>query len=152
MQRSSLQTPALITWRAVTAQVLVAGGMCLLLTDLFFLQVTTVAFTGEPRTESPNLAMTVAKYFTFFPLAIWLSVVSGPWMEEQVWHFVAAVAGIGFAHWLIELRHREIVRQHCLHFDPDNSERLFLLHLDLREYGANHNTPRDPAMAKEAIH
>lgn len=152
LMAGAIAPPALLTWRAVTAQVLVAGGICLLLADLFFLHVTTVAFTGEPRNESPNLAMTVAKYFTFFPLVVWLSVVSGPWIEEHSWHFLATVAGIGIAHWLIEVRYREIVRQNCLHFDPDNRGGLFLLQLDLREYGANHNPPRDPAMANESIH
>ena len=58
----------LLTWPATVAQVLVAGGMCLLLTDLLFLSVTTVAFTGEPTRDQPNLAFTVLKYYTAFPV------------------------------------------------------------------------------------
>ncbi|QNI37193.1 hypothetical protein [Edaphobacter albus] len=123
------------TWRVVTAQVLVAIGFCLLLTDLFFLHVTTIAFTGEPTAESPSLAMTVAKYFTFFPIVVWLSVSLGPWIENRGWHYIAILAGLFVAHRLIELRHYEVVRYHCQYFDPNNRENLFLLQLDLREYG-----------------
>jgi hypothetical protein len=125
----------LLTWRTVAAEVLVAAGLCLLLTDLFFLHVTTIAFTGEQAGDSPNLALTVAKYFAFFPIVVWLSLTSGPWIEKGIWRCLAILIGIGLAHCLIDLRHREIVRQHCLLFDPDNRENLFLLQLDLREYG-----------------
>lgn len=127
-------------WRVVTAQILVALGFCLLLTDLFFLHVTTVAFTDEPTGESPSLAMTVAKYFTFFPIVVWLSVTLGPWIEDRGWHFIAIAIGLLVAHRMIEMRHREVVRQHCLHFDPNNRENLFLLQLDLRKYGVGPNS------------
>ena len=128
--------PELLTLRSVAAQLLVATGLGLILTDLFFLHVTTVAFTGEQTSESPNPAIAVAKYFTFFPVVVWLSAASGPWIENHVWCYIAIPAGLVAAHWLIELRHREVVRQHCLLFDPHNRENLFLLQLDLREYGA----------------
>ena len=39
--------PELLGWPATTSQLLVAAGMCLLLTDIFFLQVTIVPFTGD---------------------------------------------------------------------------------------------------------
>lgn len=143
--------PDSLTWRAVTTQILVASGFCFLLTDFFFLHLTTIAFTDEPTGELPNLAMTVAKYFTFFPLVVWLSVVSGPWIEERSWRYISTLIGLGFVHWLIELRHREIVRQYCLHFDPDKRDNLSLLQLDLREYGVDHNTAENQSIAKEYI-
>lgn len=134
----AIAPPDYLSWRAFTAQILVAAGFCFLLTDLFFLHVTTIAFTGEKTGESPNLALTVAKYFTFFPIVVWLSTVSGPWIEERSsWRYLAVSVGLAVAHSLIELRHRQIVRQHCLFFDPDNRENLFLLQLDLRESATN---------------
>ena len=59
--------PELLSWPATTSQLLVAAGMCLLLTDIFFLHVTIVAFTGEPAREQPNLAISMLKYFAFVP-------------------------------------------------------------------------------------
>lgn len=125
----------LLTWRAITAQLLVATGFCLLLTDLFSLNVTTVAFTGSTTGESPNLAIALAKYFTFFPIVVWLSLVSGPWIETRGWRYIAIAAVIVLAHWLAELRHREVVRRHCLLFDSGDHDNSFLLQLDLREHG-----------------
>ena len=139
----AIAPPDFLTWRAVTAQILVATGFCLLLTDLFFLHVTTVAFTDEPTGESPSLAITVAKYFTFFPIVVWLSLVSGPWTEHSIWRYIAVPVGLVVAHWLIELRHREIIRQHCLLFDPDGHENSFLLRLDLREYSVRQLNSED---------
>jgi hypothetical protein len=131
----AIAPPELVSWRAVTAQLLVATGLCLLLTDLCFLPVTTVAFTGEPMVESPNLAIAVAKYITFFPIVALLSFASGSWIERRGWRFIAITAGIAIAHWLIELRHHDIVRRHCLLFDTGDRDSAFLLQLDLREYG-----------------
>ncbi len=143
--------PELLTWRVVTAQSLVAAGLCLLLTDLFFLHVTTVAFTGEPIGKSPDLALTVAQYFTCFPVVVWLSLASGPWIEEGTWRYIAIPVVLLAAHWLIERRHREVVRQHCLLFDPDNRENSFLLQLDLREYGVREEDTKTPAIPGNAV-
>lgn len=140
----------LLTARAATAEGLVAAGMCIVLTDLFFLPVTTVAFTGEVKNEQPNPALAVAKYFTFFPIVVWLSLVSGPWIEERDWRYVAFPVGLLAAHWLIALRHRQIVRQHSLLFDPGDRGDLFLLRLDLREYGTRQHDPENQAIQDEA--
>jgi hypothetical protein len=132
---SALAPPELLTVRSGMAQLLVATSMCLLLTDLLFLHVTTVAFTGEPSNEQPNLALAVAKYFTFFPVVVWLSVVSGPWVEESAWRFAATAAAVVVAHALIELRHRAMVREACLLLESRDREDLFLVHLGLGEAG-----------------
>ena len=130
----ALAPPGFLTRRAVIAQGFVAVGLCLLLTDIFFLQVTTIAFTGGSTGETPNLAISVAKYFTFFPIVVWFSLVSGPWIENAAWRFAAIPVAIAAAHWMIGLRHREIVRYHCLLYDLVDRENLFLLRLDLRKY------------------
>jgi hypothetical protein len=58
---------------ATLSLLFIGAGLCLLLTDAFFLNVRAVAFSGEPEREQSNLAMTVLKYCTFFPAVIWLS-------------------------------------------------------------------------------
>jgi hypothetical protein len=146
----AIAPPDFLAWRAVTAQFLVAAVLCLLLTDFFFLHVTTVAFTAETVGEPPNLAMAVAKYFTFFPIVVWLSLVAGPWIEDRGWRYVAIPAGVVAVHWLIELRHRDVVRQHCLLFDPDNRENLFLLRLGLRKYSVGPSGMEIPATEEDA--
>jgi hypothetical protein len=128
----AIAPPELLTWPAVRAQVLVATGVCLLFADVFFLHVTTVAFTGGKAHEEPNPAFTLLKYFTFFPIAIWLSVVSERWIEGGSWR-TAAVAGVlvAMAHGLLQLRHRAILREHCRLFDPELGENEFLTQLGL---------------------
>jgi hypothetical protein len=63
---------------------------------------------------------------------------------------VAIPAGVVAVHWLIELRHRDVVRQHCLLFDPDNRENLFLLRLGLRKYSVGPSGMEIPATEEDA--
>jgi hypothetical protein len=102
-----------------------------------FLHITTVAFTGEAKNEQPNPALAVAKYFTFFPIVVWVAVFAGPWIERSGWRYVAIAATLAVVHALIEMRHRAIVRENCEMFRPDEDDgaNLFLVRLDLREYG-----------------
>ena len=39
-----------------------------MLTDAFFANVMMVPFTGEASAEKPNMAFTLLKFFTFFPV------------------------------------------------------------------------------------
>jgi len=121
----------LVTWPATAAQIVTAAGMCLLLADVFFLKVTTVAFTGAPR-EQESLAFTMLKFFTFFPFVIWLPLVCEPWMERGVWNLTAAVAGIGASHLLLESKHRKVVREFCELIWPEDREEEFPMRLGLR--------------------
>jgi hypothetical protein len=122
----------LLTWPASLSQVIVAGGMCLLLTDLFFLNVNTVAFTGEPIRDQPNLAFTVLKYYTLFPVPSVFPIVAEPWVERSVHHMIAAVCIIVSAHLLLQRRHRSIVRQHCNLPALEDGEDDFPMKLGLR--------------------
>jgi len=142
----AIAPPELRTSRNVVAELLVAIGFCLILTDLFFLHVTTVAFTGEQTGQSANAAMSIARYLTFSPIVIGVAVVSTPGIEARDWRYLAILAGLMAAHWLSELRHRELVRQHCLLFDPEDRDNLFLLRLDLRDYGTDEHGAENQAI------
>ena len=85
--------PQLLTWPATASQLLIAGGMCLLLTDFLFLNVKIVAFTGEPAREQPGLAASLLKYFAFVPCVAVLPMIAEPWIEMSVLHFALAVSG-----------------------------------------------------------
>ncbi|MDR3792082.1 MAG: hypothetical protein P4L03_01755 [Terracidiphilus sp.] len=127
-----LAPPPLLAWPATASQILVAGGMCLLLTDIFFFNVTAVAFTGEPTRGQPNLAFTVLKYYTAFPVVAILPIVAEWWVEKGPRHMVFAAATVAAAHLALEYRHRAIVRQHCNQPALEEGEEDFPMKLGLR--------------------
>jgi hypothetical protein len=122
----------LLTWPATAGQVLFAAGMCLLLTDIFFLNVQTVAFTGGTGREQPNLAFTLLKYFTFFPLVVWLSVSIAPWIETGLPHFLISAGAIVGAHLAFRSVHRRMIEEHCNLHHLEDDEEEFPMRLGLR--------------------
>jgi hypothetical protein len=123
--------PELLTWPATASQALIAAGMCLLFTDVFFLNVKIVAFTGQPAREQSNLALTILKFFYFIPFAAWLPVVSEPWIEKSIPHFAIAVGLIATAHLALRWQHRDIIRIHCNLRELEDDEEEFPMKLGL---------------------
>lgn len=126
-----LAPPELLTLRATAAQVLCGAGMCVLLTDFFFLRVTEVAFSGQARAES-NLAFTVLRYFTFFPLVSWISLFLQKWMETSGLHLGVAGAGMVVLHLWLRRHHRAVVREAAEQVALEDGEDDFPLRLGLR--------------------
>jgi hypothetical protein len=126
-----LAPPELLTLNATAAEAIAGGGMCVLLTDFFFLHVTTIACTGEAGPES-NLAFTVLRYFTFFPLVSWLSWVSQPWMEASGLHLGVAAGGIIVLHLWLRRHHRAVVREAVQQIPLEDGEDEFPMRLGLR--------------------
>ncbi len=124
--------PELLGWPATVSQLLVAMGMCLLLTDLLFLNVKIVPFTGEPAIEQTNFAVTVLKYFAFVPVVAWAPVVSEPWIETSARNMVVAAVAIAAGHLLLRTRHRLILREHCNLPGLEDDDEEFPLKLGLR--------------------
>jgi hypothetical protein len=127
-----LAPPELLTLPATASLFLIAAGMCLLLTDLLFLYVKTVAFTGDPAREQPNLALTLLKFFTFLPIIVWIPVASEPWLEKSIPHLVLTVVVIGLAHFGLEFLHRRIIQEHCNMPGLEDDEEDFPMKLGLR--------------------
>ena len=121
----------LLGWPATGAQVLVAAGMCLLLTDAFFMNVTVVPFTGGAREQS-NLAFTLLRYFTFFPVVMAVSLASQYWIVNSGRNFGIAAAVIVVAHLWLRKRHRDAVRLHCDQLELEEDEEEFPMRLGLR--------------------
>jgi hypothetical protein len=124
--------PELLTRSATASQLLVAAGMCLLLTDILFLNVTTIPFTGQPAREESSLAFTLLKYLAFLPLVAWLPQISEPWIETGVPHFIVAVAAIAAVHLGLQGRHRGIIQEHCNMRELEDDEEEFPMKLGLR--------------------
>jgi len=117
--------------RATCAQLLVAGGICLLLTDVLFLNVTVVPFTGGRREES-NIAFGVLKYYTCFPVLMAVSVASQYWVELSGRNFGISAVVIVVVHLWLSKRHREMVRLHSEQLALEDGEEEFPIRLGLR--------------------
>jgi hypothetical protein len=128
-----LVAPAeLRTGPATAAQLLVACGACLLLTDAFFLNVTSVAFTGEADSQPSNLAFTILRYFTFFPVVTGASLIAEHAVENGARQFGVVAVGIVVAHLWLRKRHRDLVRLHCGQRELEEGEDDFPMKLGLR--------------------
>ncbi len=128
----ALAPPELRTGSAAASLGILAAALCLLLTDLLFLSVNTVAFTGEPAREQPNLAMTLLKYFTFLPILVWIPVATEPWIEASPLHFALAAALVAGAHFVLRSLHRRVIREHCNMPGLEDDEDDFPMKLGLR--------------------
>jgi hypothetical protein len=124
--------PELRALRATASQLLVAAGMSVLLTDIFFLNVKIVAFTGERTREQSNFAITVLKYIAFVPAVAWLPLISEPWIETRTEHFILATVAIAAAHLVFRIRHRAIIQEHCNLPGLEDDEEEFPMKLGLR--------------------
>jgi len=128
----AIAPPQLLVRQATASQLLIACGMCLLLTDIFFLNVKAVAFTGEPAREQSNLAFSVLKYFVFVPAVAALPVLIEPWIEMSAHHFVLTAAAIAAVHLALRAQHRRIVAEHCETPALEDGEEEFPMKLGLR--------------------
>jgi hypothetical protein len=124
--------PELRGWNSLICQVLVAVGLCLLLTDALFLKVRTIPFTGETRAPATNLAFILLQYFGLFPPLVLLSVALEPWLEASAWHVVGMVVVIGAVHLALLRIHNTDAEYHANLIDLDEDEEEFPQRLGLR--------------------
>jgi hypothetical protein len=117
---------------SLSAQVVIGLGLCLLLTDAFFLNVTTVPFTGERPARESNLAFTVLRYYTFFPLVTGASVAFELLLEPRPVRMGIAIAAFAVAHLWLRKCHRSIIRLDCSQIALEEGEDEFPMKLGLR--------------------
>lgn len=124
------------TWPSLVAEVLTGLGLCLVLTDAFFLNVMSIPFTGQRAGQSPepgdSLALTVLRFYTFFPAVIALAVFMEHLMERGGARLGAAVVVMATAHLWLRKRHRDVVRIECAQIAAEEGEENFPLRLGLR--------------------
>jgi hypothetical protein len=120
------------TWPSIAGRMVMAAGLCLLLTDMLFLNVKYVAFTGETGREQPNLAFTVLKYFAFLPVVVTLPLALSRWIEAGWTHALLAAAVIAGIHLLLIRQHRVVIAEHCAMVHLEDDEEEFPMRLGLR--------------------
>ncbi|MBS1803198.1 MAG: hypothetical protein JST28_07500 [Acidobacteria bacterium] len=124
--------PELLTLHATAAQLLVGAGLCVILTDAVFAQVLIVPFTGESAGETPNLAFTLLKFYTFFPFITTGGLVADIWIESSWAHFSAAALTVLVVHLWFRYRHSESVRINSQQAEVEEGEDEFPMRLGLR--------------------
>ena len=73
--------PELRGLRESLTQVLVAAGICLLLTDAFSIQTATIPFTEARVPRNTDLAFILLRYIVFFPALVMATVHYESWIE-----------------------------------------------------------------------
>lgn len=128
-----LVSPAeLLTWPATAAQLLVGAGASLVLTDAAFANVLMIPFTGEASANKPNLAFTLLKFFTFFPVVTLAALLSEQWIEISWVHFGIAALALLVVHLWFRYRYREQVRIHSAQAELEEGEDDFPMRLRLK--------------------
>jgi hypothetical protein len=116
----------------IAGQLLVAVGLCLLLTDAFFLTVKIIPFTGTFFPSRTNLVFGIVLYFGLFPTLIVVTLSCISWIEAGAGHLAIAALLIASAHLALQAVHRKIVAEHASLLDVDEEEEEFPQRLGLR--------------------
>ena len=118
--------------RELGVQLLVAVGLCVLLTDAFFLNVTSIPFTGVRSSSNMNLAFVLIQYFGLFPPFVVVTLSLEGWLEASWSHVMVAVMVATAAHLRLEKIHRRIVNDSVRLGGLDDEEEEFPQRLGLR--------------------
>lgn len=119
-------------WRVNVVQVLVAVGLSLLLTDIFFLTVRTIPFTGTRPKPATHLAVVLVQYLGVFPILIILTLSAENWMQASMTRVAFAAVMIAALHLGMELLHRRIVAEYSNQAELDEDQEEFPQTLGLR--------------------
>jgi hypothetical protein len=117
---------------STASQLIVAIGFCVLLTDMFFLYVKIIPFTGEQSGRRSELAGVLLKYYSFVPLVVLPPLWFEPWMEGSGLRMALAVLLIAGMHLRMRAVHRRVVRENLSLAELYGDEDEFPLRLGLR--------------------
>jgi len=127
-----LGAPPAHRWLFAAVQALAALGWSVVLTDLFFLNVTTIPFTGTRSNSATNFALLLIPYLGFFPAVVMFTVALEPVLEASVGHLALGVGLVAAAHRILQAMHRSRIADHVHSIDGDEDEEEFPLRLGLR--------------------
>jgi hypothetical protein len=120
------------TWRMIAVQLLTAIGLCLLLTDVFFLRVRTIPFTGAQAKSTTHLAFVITQYLGLFPLLIFFTLDLEKWMEANLLNILITAATIAAAHLTLRWLHQKTVAGYTGQIELDEDQEEFPQTLGLR--------------------
>jgi hypothetical protein len=103
--------PQLSAPRELITQVVVAAGICLLLTDAFSLQTATIPFTEARVPRNTDLAFILLRYIVFFPALVIATVNYEWWIEVSAGHLFVTALGIIAAHFSLRYLQWRIRRE-----------------------------------------
>ena len=121
-----------VEWHFAAGQGIVALGLSLLLTDVFFLNVKTIPFTGARSNSATNFALLLIPYLGFFPAIVLFALGLEPQIEASAGHLAFAAGLAAAAHLVLEMTHRRKMAEHLHTIEPDEDEEEFPMRLGLR--------------------
>jgi hypothetical protein len=124
--------PATHGWLFALGQLVIAVGWSLVLTDLFFLNVTTIPFTGARSDSATNFALLLIPYLGFFPAVVMFTVALEPNVEASTGHLAIAAGSATAVHLVLRAMHRSRIAEHVHQIEADEDEEEFPLRLGLR--------------------
>jgi uncharacterized membrane protein len=95
--------------KETSAQLLIAAGLCVLLTDIFFLKVNIIPFTEARVPVSTDLAFVLLRYIVFFPVLVFTTVDSESWIEATIPHLILTASLILAVHIALLHAHQRII-------------------------------------------
>jgi hypothetical protein len=116
----------------VLTQALTAAALSVLLTDVFFLNVTTIPFTGVRQNSATNFALLLIPYLGFFPAIVMFTVGLQPVIESSFDRIAIAATIACVAHLVLRRAHHVKLAEFSDQIDPDEGEEEFPLRLGLR--------------------
>lgn len=119
-------------WAVAAVQGVAAIALSLLLTDAFFLRVTTIPFTGSKSSSATNLALLLIPYMGFFPAIVLFTITIERWMEAASSHLLLAVGIALVADLCLRSMRRSHIEDTLRQIDADGDEEDFPLRLGLR--------------------
>jgi hypothetical protein len=95
--------------KETSAQLLVGAGLCVLLTDIFFLKVSTIPFTEARVPLNTDLAFVLLRYIVFFPVLVFTMADIEPWIEANAGHLLVTTLLILATHIALHHAHQRII-------------------------------------------
>jgi hypothetical protein len=124
----SLRTPLISA-----GQLIVAGGIALLLADLLLFPIRTIPFTHLRKSAITDLPSAVFRYCILFPFFVVIVVHYETWIEASVLHLLETLLLIGGAHLLLLKAQAWSKEQSTLETPPDEADE-FPQRLGLRDF------------------
>ena len=110
---------------ALATQLVVAVGLCLLLTDCLFLKTLAIPFTELHKTALTDMPLVVVRYFVVFPIMVLMIVQHEPWFEMSVVHLVQILVAIVAGHLCLRWWYGQRVHEMRAGSDFEDDEELF---------------------------